>query len=202
MRTHVRRGRATWCVPLDLPAVWAGEVRGARGRGDGSLDWDGALEKTRSPTFTKWSQLPGQALEVPLDGEGMDKWVMGLQLWEMSSGSPWSPLPTGLKVILDIGQEDYVPFLTSTAGARLLLHEQRSYPFVKDEGIYALSGTETSIGVLVVRSQPQGSPRGMRVEVDLPSATFPCPERKGSGLFKPWPSLTVHSCPALWLDPH
>uniref|UniRef100_A0A8P0P719 Epithelial sodium channel subunit beta n=1 Tax=Canis lupus familiaris TaxID=9615 RepID=A0A8P0P719_CANLF len=55
----------------------------------------------------------------------------------------------GLKLILDIGQEDYVPFLTSTAGARLMLHEQRSYPFIKDEGIYAMSGTETSIGVLV-----------------------------------------------------
>uniref|UniRef100_A0A3Q2H2B5 Epithelial sodium channel subunit beta n=1 Tax=Equus caballus TaxID=9796 RepID=A0A3Q2H2B5_HORSE len=55
----------------------------------------------------------------------------------------------GLKLILDIGQEDYVPFLTSTAGARLLLHEQRSYPFIKEEGIYAMSGTETSIGVLV-----------------------------------------------------
>uniref|UniRef100_A0A7N5KL07 Epithelial sodium channel subunit beta n=1 Tax=Ailuropoda melanoleuca TaxID=9646 RepID=A0A7N5KL07_AILME len=55
----------------------------------------------------------------------------------------------GLKLILDIDQEDYVPFLTSTAGARLLLHEQRSYPFIKDEGIYAMSGTETSIGVLV-----------------------------------------------------
>lgn len=47
-----------------------------------------------------------------------------------------------------------MPFLTSTAGARLLLHEQRSYPFVKDEGIYAMSGTETSIGVLVVRPRP------------------------------------------------
>lgn len=65
-----------------------------------------------------------------------------------------APCPTGLKLILDIGQEDYVPFLTSTAGARLLLHEQRSYPFVKDEGIYAMSGTETSIGVLVVRPRP------------------------------------------------
>lgn len=42
------------------------------------------------------------------------------------------PSPTGLKLILDLGQEDYVPFLTSTAGARLLLHEQRSYPSVPD----------------------------------------------------------------------
>nr|KAF6490909.1 sodium channel epithelial 1 subunit beta [Molossus molossus] len=64
----------------------------------------------------------------------------------------------GLKLILDLGQEDYVPFLTSTAGARLLLHEQRSYPFVKDEGIYALPGTETSIGVLVDKLQRKGKP--------------------------------------------
>lgn len=53
-----------------------------------------------------------------------------------------------------------MPFLTSTAGARLMLHEQRSYPFIKDEGIYAMSGTETSIGVLVVRPQPRGTEGG------------------------------------------
>lgn len=53
-----------------------------------------------------------------------------------------------------------MPFLTSTAGARLLLHEQRSYPFIKDEGIYAMSGTETSIGVLVVWPRPEGSLSG------------------------------------------
>ncbi|XP_029424531.1 amiloride-sensitive sodium channel subunit beta isoform X2 [Nannospalax galili] len=55
----------------------------------------------------------------------------------------------GLKLILDIGQEDYVPFLASTAGARLMLHDQRTYPFIREEGIYAMTGTETSIGVLV-----------------------------------------------------
>uniref|UniRef100_A0A5F9DBL4 Epithelial sodium channel subunit beta n=1 Tax=Oryctolagus cuniculus TaxID=9986 RepID=A0A5F9DBL4_RABIT len=55
----------------------------------------------------------------------------------------------GLKLILDIGQEDYVPFLASTAGVRLMLHEQRSYPFIREEGVDAMSGTETSIGVLV-----------------------------------------------------
>ncbi|XP_066496794.1 amiloride-sensitive sodium channel subunit beta isoform X2 [Tiliqua scincoides] len=55
----------------------------------------------------------------------------------------------GLKLILDISQEDFIPFLTSTAGARLMLHEQKSFPFLKDQGIYALAGTETSVGVLV-----------------------------------------------------
>ncbi|XP_054850715.1 amiloride-sensitive sodium channel subunit beta isoform X2 [Eublepharis macularius] len=55
----------------------------------------------------------------------------------------------GLKLILDINQTDYLPFLTSTAGARLMLHEQKSFPFLKDEGIFAMAGTETSIGVMV-----------------------------------------------------
>lgn len=68
-----------------------------------------------------------------------------------------------------------MPFLTSTAGARLLLHEQRSYPFIKDEGIYAMSGTETSIGVLVVWPQPKGSLRGLRVEAHLPRADLALP---------------------------
>ncbi|XP_004855997.1 amiloride-sensitive sodium channel subunit beta isoform X1 [Heterocephalus glaber] len=64
----------------------------------------------------------------------------------------------GLKLILDIDQEDYIPFLTSTAGARLVLHEQRTYPFIKEEGIYAMAGTETSIGVLVDKLQRMGEP--------------------------------------------
>lgn len=68
------------------------------------------------------------------------------------------PSSTGLKLILDIGQEDYVPFLASTAGARLMLHEQRTYPFIREEGIYAMAGTETSIGVLVVK---MGAPRAV-----------------------------------------
>uniref|UniRef100_A0A8D1CGI9 Epithelial sodium channel subunit beta n=1 Tax=Sus scrofa TaxID=9823 RepID=A0A8D1CGI9_PIG len=64
----------------------------------------------------------------------------------------------GLKLILDMGQKDYVPFLTSTGGVRLMLHEQRSFPFIKDEGIYAMSGTETSIGVLVDKLERKGEP--------------------------------------------
>lgn len=95
-----------------------------------------------------------------MEGAWTTGWRASPGPWEVSSGSPRYPLPTGLKLILDLRQEDYVPFLTSTAGARLLLHEQRSYPFVKEEGIYAMSGTETSIGVLVVWPLPQGGLRG------------------------------------------
>lgn len=75
-----------------------------------------------------------------------------------------------------------MPFLTSTAGARLLLHEQRSYPFVKDEGVYAMSGTETSIGVLVVRPRPR-------------AAWEEGPGRPAR------PARAIHACPAPWLAP-
>ncbi|EMP36936.1 Amiloride-sensitive sodium channel subunit beta [Chelonia mydas] len=64
----------------------------------------------------------------------------------------------GLKLILDISQQDYIPYLTSTAGARLMLHEQKSFPFLKDQGIYAMSGTETSIGILVDELERMGYP--------------------------------------------
>ncbi|CAH2307701.1 amiloride-sensitive sodium channel subunit beta [Pelobates cultripes] len=55
----------------------------------------------------------------------------------------------GLKLVLDINQDEYIPFLQTTAAARLILHQQRSFPFLKDLGIYAMPGTETSIAVLV-----------------------------------------------------
>lgn len=79
-----------------------------------------------------------------------------------SSRGPCLSFATGLKLILDIGQEDYVPFLASTTGVRLMLHEQRSYPFIRQEGIDAMSGTETSIGFLVVWWQPKGVGIGRR----------------------------------------
>lgn len=91
-------------------------------------------------------------------------------IWGMSKfDCPRYNSLTGLKLILDIGPEDYVPFLASTAGARLMLHEQRTYPFIKEEGIYALTGTETSIGVLVVQQGSPGQPewRGLRGEAPL-----------------------------------
>ncbi|XP_044308476.1 amiloride-sensitive sodium channel subunit beta [Varanus komodoensis] len=64
----------------------------------------------------------------------------------------------GLKIILDISQQDYIPFLTTTAGARLMLHKQRSFPFLNDQGIYVMSGTETSIGILVDELERMGRP--------------------------------------------
>lgn len=88
-----------------------------------------------------------------------------------------------------------MPFLTSTAGVRLLLHEQRSFPFVKDEGVYAMSGTDTSIGVLVVWTQCQGGLRGTRVAPTCPAPTSHGPKGGHPGL--PCPGLPSRSSPAI-----
>ncbi|KAJ6653924.1 hypothetical protein lerEdw1_007682 [Lerista edwardsae] len=104
----------------------------------------------------------------------------------------------GLKLILDVSQGDFIPFLTTTAGARLMLHEQRSFPFLKDQGIYALAGTETSIGVLVDELQRLGQPysectaNGSEISVTNLYADYPAPpsEQGGGDLAKPCPNCT------------
>ncbi|XP_055507265.1 amiloride-sensitive sodium channel subunit beta-like [Leucoraja erinacea] len=55
----------------------------------------------------------------------------------------------GLKIVLDIAQDDYNPFLPFAAGARLMLHHPNTYPFLQDLGLYARAGAETSIGIYV-----------------------------------------------------
>ncbi|XP_051877680.1 amiloride-sensitive sodium channel subunit beta-like isoform X2 [Pristis pectinata] len=55
----------------------------------------------------------------------------------------------GLKLVLDISQDDYNPFLSFAAGARLMLHQPNTYPFLQDLGLYARAGAETSIGIFV-----------------------------------------------------
>lgn len=120
----------------------------------------GALEKARHLDFPEAEPAScANPRRYPWrEGAWTGGWWVSPQPGGASSDGSLSPtLPSGLKLILDMGQKDYVPFLTSTGGVRLMLHEQRSFPFIKDEGIYAMSGTETSIGVLVVRSQPKGS---------------------------------------------
>ncbi|KAG8429660.1 hypothetical protein GDO86_019570, partial [Hymenochirus boettgeri] len=74
----------------------------------------------------------------------------------MRSANPGADF--GLKLVLDIEQDEYIPFLQTTAAARLILHQQRSFPFVKDLGIYAMPGTETSIAVLVDQLEHMEAP--------------------------------------------
>lgn len=64
----------------------------------------------------------------------------------------------GLKMVLDIDQHEYIPFLQTTAAVRMILHQQRSFPFLKDLGIYAMPGVETSIAVLVDQTQHLEAP--------------------------------------------
>ncbi|XP_048350268.1 amiloride-sensitive sodium channel subunit beta [Sphaerodactylus townsendi] len=80
----------------------------------------------------------------------------GMEEKQLISSNPGAEF--GLKLILDINQTDYLPFLTTTAGARLMLHDRKSFPFLKDEGIFAMAGTETSIGVMVDELQRLGNP--------------------------------------------
>ncbi|NXK84225.1 SCNNB protein, partial [Amazona guildingii] len=80
----------------------------------------------------------------------------GMDEEALNSSNPGAEF--GLKLILDISQQDYIPYLSSAAGARLMLHQQKSFPFLKDQGIYAMPGTETSIGVLVDELERMGYP--------------------------------------------
>ncbi|NXP14468.1 SCNNB protein, partial [Thinocorus orbignyianus] len=80
----------------------------------------------------------------------------GMDEEALNSSNPGAEF--GLKLILDISQQDYIPYLSSAAGARLMLHQQKSFPFLKDQGIYAMAGTETSIGVLVEELERMGYP--------------------------------------------
>ncbi|XP_060642415.2 amiloride-sensitive sodium channel subunit beta isoform X1 [Anolis sagrei] len=80
----------------------------------------------------------------------------GMDKEQLISSNPGAEF--GLKLILDVSQADYIPFLTTTAGARLMLHEQESFPFLNDQGIYAMAGTETSIGIMVDELKRLGSP--------------------------------------------
>ncbi|KAE8579302.1 hypothetical protein XENTR_v10023986 [Xenopus tropicalis] len=74
----------------------------------------------------------------------------------MASANPGADF--GLKLVLDIEQGEYLPYVQTTAAARLILHQQRSFPFVKDLGIYAMPGTETSIAVLVDQLEHMEAP--------------------------------------------
>ena len=54
---------------------------------------------------------------------------------------------TGLKIVVDIGQDEYTDSFGEEAGARVVLHPQDRMPFPEDEGVMAKPGQLTSIGV-------------------------------------------------------
>jgi hypothetical protein len=53
----------------------------------------------------------------------------------------------GLKVIVNINQDEYTELLGEEAGARVVVHPQYRMPFPEDEGFVAKPGKLTSVGM-------------------------------------------------------
>uniref|UniRef100_UPI00398EAFCD amiloride-sensitive sodium channel subunit alpha-like n=1 Tax=Pristiophorus japonicus TaxID=55135 RepID=UPI00398EAFCD len=69
----------------------------------------------------------------------------------VNSTNPWqSTLPgkgNGLSLLLKTEQNDYIPFLSTVAGARVMVHGQNKAPFMEDGGFDIRPGVETSISM-------------------------------------------------------
>ena len=59
---------------------------------------------------------------------------------------------TGLQVVLNIDQEEYVMQMGEEAGVRAVIHHQDKMPFPEDEGIMAKPGFMTAITISLVPS--------------------------------------------------
>ena len=64
----------------------------------------------------------------------------------------------GLRLILNLKQDEYVPVLSQGAGARIVIHDQDRMPFPSDEGILTTPGHVTSVGVRQVRVSRESEP--------------------------------------------
>ena len=57
----------------------------------------------------------------------------------------------GLKVTVNVGQDEYTDLLGEEAGARVVVHPQNRIPFPEDEGFVAKPGKLTSVGLRKVK---------------------------------------------------
>uniref|UniRef100_H3AJ42 Epithelial sodium channel subunit alpha n=1 Tax=Latimeria chalumnae TaxID=7897 RepID=H3AJ42_LATCH len=77
-----------------------------------------------------------------------------------STGNLWSSTKpgreNGLSLLLRTEQNDYIPFLSTVAGARVMIHRQNQPPFMEDEGFNIRPGVETSISMKKVSRQQLG----------------------------------------------
>ncbi|XP_060116987.1 LOW QUALITY PROTEIN: amiloride-sensitive sodium channel subunit gamma [Heteronotia binoei] len=64
----------------------------------------------------------------------------------------------GLQVILYIEEADYNPFLVTSTGAKIVVHDQDEYPFIEDIGTEIETATATSIGMHFTRSTRLSKP--------------------------------------------
>uniref|UniRef100_A0A8C5KFG1 Epithelial sodium channel subunit gamma n=1 Tax=Jaculus jaculus TaxID=51337 RepID=A0A8C5KFG1_JACJA len=58
----------------------------------------------------------------------------------------------GLQVILYINENEYNPYLVSSTGAKVLIHQQDEYPFIEDVGTEIETAMSTSIGMHLTES--------------------------------------------------
>ncbi|XP_060588552.1 degenerin unc-8-like [Ruditapes philippinarum] len=71
----------------------------------------------------------------------------------------WRSGPShGIKMTLNLEIDEYVSNFSTGYGVRLLLHEPGTYPLPTDEGITLGPGTETNIGLKMVRISRLGKP--------------------------------------------
>ena len=61
----------------------------------------------------------------------------------------------GLKLNLFIDSDQYIPQLSHASGARIVIHDQDELAFPDEEGINALPGISTSVGVRKVKDNPK-----------------------------------------------
>ena len=56
----------------------------------------------------------------------------------------------GLTMIFNVEQEEYIADMTTVAGVRILVHDQKRTPFPEEDGINIPLGFSTSIGMRMV----------------------------------------------------
>ncbi|XP_032824081.1 epithelial sodium channel subunit alpha-like [Petromyzon marinus] len=66
----------------------------------------------------------------------------------------------GLSLILRTEQNDYIPFLSTVAGARIMVHDQESPPFMEEGGFDMRPGFETSLGIRMLEATRMPDPYG------------------------------------------
>ncbi len=64
-------------------------------------------------------------------------------------------LCTGLQLIFNIDQDEYVGELAESAGVRVVLHPRHRMPFPEDEGLSISPGELTYVGVKLVSRYSQ-----------------------------------------------
>ncbi|OWK51577.1 epithelial sodium channel subunit gamma [Lonchura striata] len=64
----------------------------------------------------------------------------------------------GLQVVLYIDEAEYNPFLVTSTGAKIMIHDQNEYPFIEDIGTEIETAAATSIGMHFTQSRKLSKP--------------------------------------------